>query len=84
MNISLHHKDDCHVLTVEDMETVNEINRDIITHSVMASCLMILLFVAPVLRQDRTRTYWFLFTAIVTNVTGTSGKILKELLSTSW
>ena len=56
MNISLHHKDDCHVLTVEDMETVNEINRDIITHSVMASCLMILLFVAPVLRQDRTRT----------------------------
>ena len=84
MNISLHHKDDCHVLTVEDMETVNEINRDIITHSVMASCLMILLFVAPVLRQDRTQTYWFLFTAIVTNVTGTSGKILKELLSTSW
>ena len=84
MNISLHHKDDCHVLTVEDMETVNEINRDIITHSVMASCLMILLFVAPVLRQDRTRTYWFLFTVIVTNVTGTSGKILKELLSTSW
>ena len=84
MNISLHHKDDCHVLTVEDMETVNEINRDIITHSVMASCLMILLFVAPVLRQDRTWTYWFLFTVIVTNVTGTSGKILKELLSTSW
>ena len=84
MNISLHHKDDCHVLTVEDMETVNEINRDIITHSVMASCLMILLFVAPVLRQDRTRTYWFLFTVIVTNVTGTSGRILKELLSTSW
>ena len=84
MNISLHHKDDCHVLTVEDMETVNEINRDIITHSVMASCLMILLFVAPVLRQDRTRTYWFMFTVIVTNVTGTSGKILKELLSTSW
>ena len=56
MNISLQNKDDCHVLTVEDMETVNEINRDIITHSVMASCLMILLFVAPVLRQDRTRT----------------------------
>ena len=59
MNISLHHKDDCHVLTVEDMETVNEINRDIITHSVMASCLMILLFVAPVLRQDRTWTTGF-------------------------
>ena len=81
MNISLHHKDDCHVLTVEEMETVNEINRDIITHSVMASCLMILLFVAPVLRQDRIRTYWFMFTVIVT---GTSGRILKELLSTSW